>query len=255
MGRKANSDYNCSTNIKLTSRNATQKKLMRDFYNPNYRIFFTLGCAGSGKTYMTVLRAMQLYTEHKVNKIIISRPSVGADEDLGYLPGGLEDKMYPWVRPIFDVMYEHWMPDKVEQMLEQDVLEIAPLAYLRGRSFSRCAIILDEFQNSTIAQMKMALTRVGQDSYMFVTGDEGQSDLKGQKNGLVDFCERLAITGSDMISVTRFSKSDIVRDPIVEEVLNIYDTTDATDVIEDNKDALSAIKSYEASPDIDPILR
>lgn len=230
MGRKSDFEHNLSSEIKLTSRNPKQKQLMKQFHDPNIRVFFALGPSGSGKTYMSVLRAMQMYAERKVNKIIISRPNVGADEDLGFLPGPLEEKMYPWIRPILDVMYEYWMPETVQTMLEQDRIEIAPLAYLRGRSFPRCAIILDEFQNSTISQMKMALTRLGEESYMFVTGDENQSDLKGQKNGLVDFCERLQVQNSAMISVCKFSKEHIVRDPVVQEVLDIYDSTDKSDV-------------------------
>lgn len=226
MGRKSDLEQSISSNIKLQSRNVKQKELMRDFYNPDYRVFFALGPSGSGKTYMTVLRAMQLFSERKVNKIVISRPSVGADENLGYLPGDLNEKMYPWVRPIMDVMYEYWMPDSVDMMIQNDQIEIAPLAYLRGRSFPRCAIVLDEFQNSTMSQMKMALTRLGEESYMFVTGDEEQSDLRNEKNGLVDFCERLEIRNSNVISVCRFSKEYIVRDPVVQEVLDIYDQTE-----------------------------
>lgn len=226
MGRKSMLDSYTSKAIEFTARNDGQKRLMRNFYNPQYRVFFALGSAGSGKTYLTVMRAMQLYAERKVNKIIISRPTVGADEDLGYLPGDLQSKLFPWVRPIFDVMYDYWMPDTINEMIEQDILELAPLAYLRGRSFERCAIILDEFQNSTVSQMKMALTRMGTESYMFVTGDESQTDLKHQKNGLVDFCERLEKHQSEKISVCRFTKKDIVRDPVVQDILNIYDKTD-----------------------------
>jgi len=214
------------TKVELIPRNVSQEEYVTNLYNFNKRIVFAIGPAGTGKTYLAVQKAIQDYKNKRINKIVITRPAVSNGESHGYLPGDLNQKMEPWTRPVFDVFEEYYSPKEVKQMLDEGIIEIAPLAYMRGRTFKNCMVILDESQNTTPAQMKMVLTRIGEGSRLLVTGDLRQSDYKDSKNGLYDFFMRMEQSTSDMIAVTRFSTNDIERDEIVTEVLRLYGEDD-----------------------------
>ena len=157
--------------VKIVPRNKAQESYMLTLSNPKKDVVFGIGPAGTGKTLIAVLTAIKFFKEGIVDKIIVTRPAVSVDEDLGFLPGTLEQKMAPWTRPIFDVLREYFTSREIEGMIAEGVIEIAPLAYMRGRTFKRAYIIADEMQNSTANQMKMLLTRLGEGSKMAVTGD------------------------------------------------------------------------------------
>jgi phosphate starvation-inducible PhoH-like protein len=157
-----------------------------------------------------------------VEKLIFTRPSVSVDEDLGYLPGTLEDKMAPWVRPIYDILYEFISPSEVSTLIEDKIIEIAPLGYMRGRTFKNCWIVADEMQNSSVSQMKMLLTRLGDKSRLIITGDLDQHDRDNELNGLDDFLNKFKGKRSSSITSVEFDNEDIQREAVVREVLEIY---------------------------------
>lgn len=208
--------------VTLIPRNLAQEKYIADLHDTTQRIVFATGPAGTGKTYLCVQKAIQEFMNGVTSHIVITRPTVTVDEELGFLPGDINAKLAPWTRPIFDIFEEYYSTKEVRSMVEEGAVEVCPLAFMRGRTFKNCTIIFDESQNSSEAQMQMCLTRIGENSRMFITGDLRQSDLKGGKNGLQAFTERLAQVGSSTISLTNFSQSDIERDPIVTEVLRCY---------------------------------
>ena len=165
--------------------------------------------------------AIRAFKEKQVDKIVITRPAVSVDEKHGYLPGNLEQKMEPWTRPIFDVFAEYFFKHEIKGMIEEDVIEIAPLAYMRGRTFKNAFIIADEMQNATPSQMKMLLTRIGKGSRMVVTGDLQQAD-RMTSNGLLDFTQKVKSKNLDRLAVCNFEKGDVERHEAVKEVLDIY---------------------------------
>lgn len=185
-------------------------------------VTFGIGPAGTGKTLLATLMAIQSLKNADIEKIVVTRPAVSVDEQHGFLPGDLTEKMAPWTRPIFDVFEEYYHPKQIKSMLEDGVIEIAPLAYMRGRTFHNSFIVADEMQNATPNQMKMVLTRIGQDSKMVITGDLNQHDRGFEQNGLKDFINRVS-KKSKNISVVQFSKKDIERSPVVAEILDVYD--------------------------------
>jgi phosphate starvation-inducible PhoH-like protein len=207
--------------VDLIPRNLAQEEYVQYLNNTSKRIVFAIGPAGTGKTYLAVQRAIKDLRDGRISRIIVTRPAVSVDEKHGFLPGDLNKKMEPWTRPIFDVFEEYYTPREIKSMLEENILEIAPLAYMRGRTFKDCTIIFDESQNTTPSQMKMALTRIGENCRMFVTGDLKQSDYK-DINGLFDFFSKIDGQKSSMIAVTRFNREHVERDEIVEEVLKFY---------------------------------
>jgi phosphate starvation-inducible PhoH-like protein len=162
-----------------------------------------------------------LFKEGAVDKIIVTRPAVSVDEDLGFLPGTLEEKMAPWTRPIFDVLKEYFNAAEITGMIQEGIIEISPLAYMRGRTFKRSFILADEMQNATPNQMKMLLTRLGEDSMMAVTGDLNQAD-RLKDNGLIDFTRLLEHSDQSCLSVVQFNKGDIERHAAVKAVLAVY---------------------------------
>jgi phosphate starvation-inducible protein PhoH and related proteins len=186
------------------------------------RMVFAIGPAGTGKTLLAVLRAIKALREGEITKIIITRPAVSVDEKHGFLPGDLNAKMEPWTRPIFDVFEEYYGLPETKRMLEEGTIEIAPLGFMRGRTFKYSYIIADEMQNATPDQMKMLLTRIGDGSSMILTGDLKQHDRGYEKNGLKDFVERLSDRKPESMAVCTFGIQHIERDPIVAEVLQIY---------------------------------
>jgi phosphate starvation-inducible protein PhoH and related proteins len=182
---------------------------------------FGIGPAGTGKTFLAVACAISALEQQKVKRILLVRPMVEAGENLGFLPGDLAQKIDPYLRPLYDALYEMCGCAKVEKLLEQQIIEIAPLAYMRGRTLSDDFIILDESQNTTIEQMKMFLTRIGFNSTTVITGDITQIDLpKGKRSGLTHALGIL--TGIPNISFTHFQSNDIVRHPIVQKIVDAY---------------------------------
>ncbi len=182
---------------------------------------FALGPAGTGKTFLATLLAVRMLSERKVERLVLTRPAVEAGERLGFLPGDLQQKVDPYLRPLYDALHALLGAEKTTTLLEKGVIEVAPLAYMRGRTLEEAFVILDEAQNTTPAQMRMVLTRLGERSRMVVTGDTTQVDLPpGQLSGLVDAAEVLAdING---VAVCRLTSADVVRHPLVQRVVDAY---------------------------------
>jgi phosphate starvation-inducible PhoH-like protein len=205
-------------------RNESQKKFLSCLKKSDYKIVIASGPAGTGKTLFGIEQGIKNYINGNYEKLIFTRPVVSVDEDIGYLPGTLEDKMAPWIRPIFDILYNFMSPKEVESLIAEKIIEISPLGFMRGRTFKNCWIIADEMQNSTVSQMKMLLTRIGENSRLIITGDCEQHDRKDEINGLEDFLNKLKGRRSDSISSIEFDKCDIERENVVKEVLEIYET-------------------------------
>ncbi len=204
----------------IVSRTPTQDAYVRAM--DRAELVFGVGPAGTGKTYLAVAHAAQLLERGLVEKIILSRPAVEAGERLGYLPGDMKEKVDPYLRPLYDALYDMMPGDKVERAITAGVIEIAPLAFMRGRTLANAAIILDEAQNTTSMQMKMFLTRLGENARMIVTGDPSQIDLpRGVKSGLVEALHILR--GVDGVITVRFRGSDVVRHPLVGRIVEAYD--------------------------------
>ena len=208
--------------VQIIPKNLLQEDYLEMLDDANKAIVFAMGPAGTGKTMLGVLAAIDAMQNRQCEKIVITRPAVSVDEQHGFLPGTLVEKMAPWTRPIFDVMEEYWSPKEIENMIEENVIEIAPLAYMRGRTFKDSWIIADEMQNATDNQMKMLLTRIGDGSKLVVTGDLDQHDRGFESNGLKCFIQRLIDQGSDRSKLVQFEKGDVERHPIVAEVLKLY---------------------------------
>ena len=185
-------------------------------------VTFGLGPAGTGKTYLAMAVGLHMLKKRAIHRIILTRPAVEAGEALGFLPGDLKEKVAPYLRPLYDAIHDMLDPEEAQRYLDEEVIEIAPLAFMRGRTLSRSFVILDEAQNTTREQMFMALTRLGEESKLVVTGDSSQIDLKpGVRSGLHE--AEHALGGIKGIAFTRFSSADIVRHPIVEHIVNAYE--------------------------------
>lgn len=203
-------------------KNPHQEEYVAHLKNKTKKIIVATGPAGTGKTLFATEFGVRNFLLGTYEKLIFTRPSVSVDEELGFLPGTLEEKMAPWVRPIYDVLYNFITPKEVTALMEDKVIEIAPLGYMRGRTFKNCWIVADEMQNSTISQMKMLLTRLGENSRLVITGDLEQFDRINELNGLDDFLNKFKGKRSSSISSFEFSRSDIQREEVVKEVLDIY---------------------------------
>ena len=210
-------------------KNIHQEMYCKLLKTKNKKIVIANGPAGTGKTLFATEFGVRYFLTNTYEKLIFTRPSVSVDEELGFLPGTLEEKMAPWVRPIYDVLYNFLSPKEVVQLMEEKVIEIAPLGYMRGRTFKNAWIVADEMQNSTVSQMKMLLTRLGENSRLVVTGDLQQFDRAFEQNGLEDFLRKFRAKResseqkSESIAAFEFEKSDIQREEVVKEVLDIYD--------------------------------
>lgn len=191
--------------------------------DPDQDIVIATGPAGTGKTYLAMQMAVRSLQNNHCQRIILTRPAVGVDDEQhGFLPGNLVSKMEPWTRPLLDVLREYYRPQDIMAMIEDQIIEISPLAYMRGRTFSNAWIIADEMQNSTPNQMKMLLSRIGKNSKIVVTGDIEQTDRSCRDNGLLDITDRLKNNSVKGIAVCEFAAQDIQRHPIIGEVLRIY---------------------------------
>ena len=211
----------------IRGRGANQAKYLHAI--ATHDINFGIGPAGTGKTFLAVASAVEALNDSRVQRLILVRPAVEAGEKLGFLPGDLTQKVDPYLRPLYDALYEMLGVEKVVKLLEKNVIEIAPLAYMRGRTLNDAYVILDEAQNTTTEQMKMFLTRIGYGSTAVVTGDLTQVDLpKHQKSGLKDALDVLRSVNG--ISFTFFESRDVVRHPLVARIVNAYDARDAVDV-------------------------
>ena len=212
--------------VTIVPRNLAQEQYLELLKNPKKFIVFAIGPAGTGKTMLGVQMAIKQLKEGAISKIIITRPAVSVDEEHGFLPGTLNQKMEPWTRPIMDVFEEYYHPKEIAEMLEDGVIEISPLAYMRGRTFKNAFVIADEMQNATPSQMKMLLTRIGDNSRMVVTGDLNQAD-RPRENGLLEFCNLYGQGGEyRMIAMARFEQQHVERHPVVREILKLYKDTD-----------------------------
>ena len=208
--------------VKIYPRNRAQETYLLTLSDTGKDVVFGIGPAGTGKTLIAVLTAVKLFKEGVIDKIIVTRPAVSVDEDLGFLPGTLEQKMAPWTRPVFDVLRDYFTSHEITGMIDEGVIEIAPLAYMRGRTFKRAFIVADEMQNSTASQMKMLLTRLGEGSKMAVTGDLNQADRMSD-NGLLDFISQLQRhQKASRLAYVTFNHADIERHEAVKEVLEVY---------------------------------
>lgn len=209
--------------IELRPKTRAQEHLILNLLDPKVYISVAVGPAGTGKSYIAMLAALQALRSGQCDRIVITRPAVGVeDEQHGFLPGTLEQKMAPWTRPLLDIMKEFYHPRDVIKMIEDEVVEISPLAYMRGRTFKNAWIVADEMQNATPNQIKMLLTRIGENSKIVVTGDVEQADRTTNNNGLLDLCERLQARGVQGLSISQLGSRDIQRHPIIDSVLEMY---------------------------------
>ncbi|MQL50520.1 AAA family ATPase [Photorhabdus khanii] len=209
----------------------------------SHDITFGVGPAGTGKTYLAVAAAVDALERQEIRRILLTRPAVEAGEKLGFLPGDLSQKVDPYLRPLYDALFEMLGFEKVEKLIERNVIEVAPLAYMRGRTLNDAFIILDESQNTTIEQMKMFLTRIGFNSKAVVTGDVTQIDLpRGQKSGLHHAIE--VLSGVSELSFNFFHSDDVVRHPVVAKVVIAYEEWEATE--QKRKQTLSEQRKQEA---------
>ena len=212
------------TRRRVLAKNLSQRRyveLIRD-----HDMVFALGPAGTGKTYLAMACAVAALNRREVSRVILARPAVEAGERLGFLPGTLAEKVNPYLRPLYDALHDMMPFDKAEQLIERGVIEVAPLAFMRGRTLNDSFVILDEAQNTTSEQMKMFLTRLGFDSKAVVTGDTTQIDLPPEKtSGLVEAAHVLA--GVEGIGFMRFTEADVVRHPLVQSIIRAYDRASA----------------------------
>jgi phosphate starvation-inducible PhoH-like protein len=222
MKRKnINIDINSNKNV-YYPKNKNQVKYINYLNDDNIKIVMATGAAGTGKTLFACLKAISLLKNNEINKVIITRPAISVDEEHGFLPGNINKKMEPWMKPILDIFDEFYSKSEVNNMLKNEIIEISPLAYMRGRTFKNTLIICDEMQNSSPNQMLMLTTRLGINSKMIITGDLDQSD-KDENNGLKDLYDKVKFYGrSNMIKYIEFTGADVERSEIVKEILQIY---------------------------------
>lgn len=213
----------------LKPRNEAQArylKLLENLAEDSAPIVIGTGSSGSGKTAFAVHVAARKLVAGEIGKIILTRPTVSVDEEIGFLPGNVEEKMDPWMRPIYDVLYLYFSPAKVQALMAKQIIEICPLAFLRGRTFEGAFIIADEFQNSTVSQMLALLTRIGNDSKMVITGDPLQHDRGFEVNGLLDLIQRVRgrpdVGLASDIQVVEFKPEDVQRHAVIRKILKLY---------------------------------
>jgi phosphate starvation-inducible PhoH-like protein len=210
--------------INIVPRTRNQESLVLALQDQDQHIVITAGPAGTGKTYLAMLAAVKAFREGEVERIVLTRPAVGVDDEKhGFLPGDLNQKMDPWVRPLTDILREYYRQQEITEMMEDQKIEIAPLAFMRGRTFKNAYIIADEMQNATPSQCKMVMTRIGEGSKIVITGDTDQADRKVADNGLADILTRLKKGGVKGISLCEFESKDIQRHHMITHVLKLYE--------------------------------
>lgn len=208
--------------IQIYPKSLSQETYLLKLNDPNKMIIFAIGPAGTGKTMLAVQWAIDQLKYGSADKIIITRPAVSVDEEHGFLPGDLNEKMAPWTKPIFDVIAENFNAREIENFIKEGVIETSPLAYMRGRTFKNAVVVADEMQNATPSQMKMLLTRLGQNSKMVVTGDLQQAD-RPSNNGLLEFLGLYNnFQGHRYVDLVKFDVQDVERHEAVKEILSIY---------------------------------
>ena len=208
--------------VLIYPKNLNQENYLLKLQEEQKNIVFAIGPAGTGKTMLACQWAVKLFQEGEIDKIVVTRPAVSVDEQHGFLPGTLQQKMEPWTRPIFDVFEEYYYAKEIENFIKEGVIEISPLAYMRGRTFKKSFIIADEMQNATPSQMKMLLTRLGDGSRMVVTGDLQQAD-RPASNGLLEFLKLYNnFENHKHVDICQFSVEDVERHKAVKEILAIY---------------------------------
>ena len=221
-----------SKNLQAGKRNVTPKTLNQKLYLEaieKYDMVFGIGPAGTGKTYLAVSMAVKALLDKKVNRIVLTRPAVEAGERLGFLPGTLQEKIDPYLKPLYDALYDMLDVERVDRNLERGIIEIAPIAFMRGRTLNDSFVILDEAQNTTPEQMKMFLTRIGYNSKAVITGDITQIDLPtGKLSGLIE--ARNVISGVEGISFIHFNEKDVVRHPLVQRIVRAYEAYNAQSI-------------------------
>jgi phosphate starvation-inducible PhoH-like protein len=209
--------------VELIPKSVNQEKYILALTDNTKDVVVSSGPAGTGKTYLAVLAAIQALRDGVCDKIVLTRPAVSVDnEQHGFLPGDLNQKMEPWVRPLYDVINEFYSVKELKYMLDEQVVEIAPLGFCRGRTFKNSWIIVDESQNSTPSQLKMLLTRIGEGSKIIITGDIEQTDRQTSQNGLLDLVTRVEQYAVPGMTVCKFDNRDIRRHKIIEHILNMY---------------------------------
>lgn len=220
---------------RIKPRNAHQEDYMNLLEKPSPAIVLAVGPAGTGKTMIACHVGLHKLVNGEISKLVLTRPAVSVEEQHGFLPGTLEEKMEPWLKPIYDIMYQYFSVPKVQQMIKNQIIEICPLAYMRGRTFENAWIIADEAQNMTPNQMLMLLTRIGHNSKMIITGDPNQHDRGFEVNGLNDLIKRMKFHRDTKIGFVYFTENDVERHPIIKTILKLYKN-----------------KSFDKKPDPDP---
>ena len=210
--------------IELVPKSLNQENYILKLLDPKQHIVIAYGPAGTGKTYIAMQAAIKQLKMGAIERIVLTRPAVGVeDEKHGFLPGDLNSKMEPWTRPLLDVLREYYSPRDIAKMLEDQTVEISPLAFMRGRTMKSAWVVADEMQNATPGQMKMLLTRIGVGSKIVVTGDVEQADRSTRDNGLLDLAERLNAQGVYGLSICKLDRKDCQRHSIIDGILKLYD--------------------------------
>lgn len=209
--------------IELIPKTINQESYIIALTDPEIDVIVVSGPAGTGKTYLAMLGAIKALKNKEIERIVLTRPAVGVDDEKhGFLPGDLNAKMEPWTKPLMDVLREFYSVKEIQYMMEEQIIEVAPLAFCRGRTFKNSFIILDEAQNATPSQIKMILTRIGENSKIIVTGDVEQTDRKKPDNGLMDLEERLKRYPVPNLELVKFDLADVQRHAIIEHIIKLY---------------------------------
>jgi phosphate starvation-inducible PhoH-like protein len=209
--------------VELIPKTRNQERLVLALNDDRQHVVIAVGPAGTGKSYLAMLAAIKALRSGLCDRIVLTRPAVGVDDERhGFLPGDLNAKMEPWTRPLLDILREFYRPRDIAKMLDDQIIEISPLAFMRGRTFKNAWIVADEMQNATPNQMKMLLTRIGEGSRITVTGDVEQTDRTVANNGLLDLAQRLAEHTTDGLVVCKLGSRDVQRHPVIEKVIELY---------------------------------
>lgn len=212
--------------VSLVPKTRNQERFILALNDDQQHIVISVGPAGTGKSYLSMLAAIRALRSNRCERIVLTRPAVGVDDEKhGFLPGDLNSKMEPWTRPLLDILREYYHPRDIAKMIDDQIIEIAPLAFMRGRTFKNTWVVADEMQNATPSQMQMLLTRIGEGSRIIVTGDVEQTDRTTKNNGLLDLSTRLKTQQVNGLTICEFGSRDIQRHPIIGEVLGLYSTT------------------------------